>query len=89
MNSSKNWDLQVNPSVYKELKKVPRKNVEAILEIIRLLPENPYFGDVKKMKGANNGWRRRTGSYHVFYKIDMEQNVILVFHIERKTSKTY
>ncbi len=89
MNSPKNWDLQVDLSVYKELNKAPRQNAEAILEVIRLLPENPYFGDIQKMKGTNNTWRRRVGSFRLFYKIKTTEHTILVFHVERRTSKTY
>jgi len=41
------------------------------------------------MKGEDDTWRRRTGSYRIFYKIKNEDEIILVFHIERRTSKTY
>jgi len=51
MNSPKRWDLQIDPSVYRVLRKTPRLDVERLLIAIRLLPENPYFGDIQKMKG--------------------------------------
>ena len=89
MSSSKNWDLQVDPSVYKVLKKIPRPNAEDILVAIRLLPANPYFGDIQKMKGESNAWRRRIGAYRIFYKIKTMERTILVFRLERRTSKTY
>ena len=89
MSSSKNWDLQVDPSVYKVLKKIPRPIAEDILVAIRLLPANPYFGDIQKMKGENDAWRRRIGAYRIFYKIKTMERTILVFHLERRTSKTY
>ena len=89
MSSSKNWDLRVNPNVLKFLKKLPQYDAEAILHAIRLLPMNPYFGDVQKMKGEDNTWRRRIGSYRIFYRIKITERIILVFHLERRTSKTY
>jgi mRNA-degrading endonuclease RelE of RelBE toxin-antitoxin system len=89
MNSSKGWGLRVDPSIFKTLKRMPRRNAEAILEVIQLLPKNPYFGDIQKMKGENNVWRRRIGSYRIFYKIDPTLKTILIFHLERRTSKTY
>lgn len=89
MRSSENWDLQINPNVFRILKKLPRHNAEAVLNIIKLLPLNPYLGDIQKMKGEENAWRRRVGSYRIFYKIKIQEKIILVFLIERRTSKTY
>ena len=89
MSLSKNWDLQIDPVVLKILKRIPRLDAEAILIVVRLLPINPYYGDIQKMKGENNVWRRRIGAYRIFYKIKIIENVILVFRVERRTSKTY
>lgn len=89
MSSSKNWDLRTDPSIFQILKKIPRRDTEAILQAIRLLPTNPYFGDIQKMKGESNVWRRRIGSYRLFYKIKVEEKVLLVFRFERRSSKTY
>ena len=89
MNSSDNWDLHIDPSVPKTLKRIPGRDAEALLGVIRLLPADPYFGDVKKMKGEEDVWRRRVGSYRVFYKIKRIEKIVLVFRIERRTSHTY
>lgn len=89
MNLPKNWDLQIDSSVFKILKRIPRRDVGIILEIIRLLPINPYFGDIQKMKGKDNTWRRRVGSYRIFYRVKISERVILVFYLERRSSKTY
>lgn len=61
MDLSKNWDLEIDPSILKSLHKIPKRDAEGILEVIRLLPVNPYFGDIQKMKGEENAWRRRIG----------------------------
>lgn len=89
MRSSKNWDLQIDPSVFRVLKKVSRREAGAILGIIKLLPADPYFGDIRKMKGGENVWRRRVGAFRVFYKIKVAEKVVLIFRLERRTSKTY
>ena len=89
MNSSENWDLEVDPSIFRELRKIPRHQAEAILKVIKLLPTNPYFGDIRKMKGEENTWRRRVNAYRIFYKIKVQEKIILVFRLERRASKTY
>ena len=89
MNSSANWDLQIDDDVLKSLKKLPQRDAGAILMVIKLLPTDPYFGDVQKMKGQENAWRRRVGAYRIFYKIKVSEKVLLVFRVERRSSKTY
>jgi len=89
MSLPESWDLQIDPGVFRALKKMPRSDAENILIAVHLLPENPYFGDVQKMKGENNTWRRRIGSYRIFYRVKAAERTILVFHLERRTSKTY
>lgn len=89
MSLSKNWDLQIDPGVFKVLRKIPKRDAEAILKVINLLPVDPYFGDIQKMKDEQNAWRRRIGAYRIFYKIKILEKIILVFHLERRTSTTY
>lgn len=89
MNSSENWDLQVDPNVFKALRKITHRDAETLLAVIRLLPTDPYFGDIQKMKGEENTWRRRVGAYRIFYRIKIAEKILLVFRIERRTSKTY
>lgn len=89
MSSNINWDLQVDPNVYKFLNKIPKRDAQNLLEILGLLPLNPYFGDIQKMRGEENSWRRRVGSYRIFYKLLANQKVVLVSEIKRRTSNTY
>lgn len=89
MNSSENLDLQVDSSVFKSLHKIPRHDAQTLLAVIRLSPTDPYFGDIQKMKGEENTWRRRIGAYRIFYRIKVAEKILLVFCIERRTSKTY
>jgi len=89
MNSSENWDLQIDRGVFKMLRKIPRHDAEAVLAVVKLLPTDPYFGDIQKMRGEEDTWRRRSGAYRIFYKIKVAEKVLLVFRIEGRTSKTY
>lgn len=89
MNSFASWELRIDPGISKKLKWLPRHDVEAILAVIRFLPLNPYAGDIQKMKGQQDAWRKRVGAYRIFYKLVVTEKVILVFHVERRSSKTY
>ena len=89
MNLFVNWELKIDDIVFKALKKIPTKNREALLSAINLLVTNPYYGDLQKMQGEENSWRRRVGAYRIFYKIQTEKKIVLVFKLKRRTSNTY
>lgn len=89
MNSKTIWVLQIDPKVSKILKKFPQKDTKRIVNIIDQLPVNPYIGDIQKMQGEQNVWRRRIGSYRLFYEVITTEKVIHVFHVERRTTTTY
>jgi mRNA interferase RelE/StbE len=89
MSSNENWKLRVRERIYKSLCKFPEKDRNRLIRVIEELPLNPYVGDVEKMEGEENVWRRRVGAYRIFYEIKSQERVIYVFCVERRTSKTY
>ncbi len=89
MNLNTSWELKVRDKVFKTLSKFPKQERTHLVEVIEALPIDPYIGDIEKMQGEENTWRRRVGAYRIFYEIRMAEKVIYVYGIERKTSKTY
>jgi len=51
MSSNKSWDLKINRAVFKALRRFPRGDREAIVTVLDSLPQNPFVGDIEKMKG--------------------------------------
>ena len=72
MNLSTNWVLQVDPVVYKSLKKIPRYDAERILAVFEELSADPFSGDIQKMGGEINVWRKRIGSYRIRFDLISE-----------------
>ena len=89
MSLNTNWVLQVDSVIYKFLKKIPRHNAERLLAVVKELSADPFSGDIKKMSGEDNVWRKRVGAYRIRYELIKEEKIIYVFQIERRTSKTY
>ena len=85
----KNWDLKISPAVLKTLKKMPRNYAERIFLIIKELPLDPFLGDIQKIKGEENVWRRRIGAYRLSYEIDLDKKIIYVFWVQRRSTNTY
>jgi len=84
-----NWDLKIDKIIKKQLRKIPVKDARRIIDVISELPNNPYVGDIEKMKGEENVWRRRVGSYRIFYEIIIDKKIIYVYDVKRRTSSTY
>lgn len=89
MSSDGNWRVKIRDIVYKQLAAFPAKDRTRLLKAIENLSLNPFFGDIQKMEGEENVWRRRIGSYRIKYEILFKERIIYVFLVERRTSKTY
>lgn len=89
MSLGVNWELKVDNSVYKKLKTFPKKDVFKIVQEIGLFTQNPYKGDIKRIKKEEFLWRRRIGDYRIFYEIHQSEKIINVLYVERRTSRTY
>jgi mRNA-degrading endonuclease RelE of RelBE toxin-antitoxin system len=49
----------------------------------------PFAGDVLKLEGEDNLWRRRVGSYRIFFAVDGKARTVAVTAIVRRTSRMY
>jgi mRNA-degrading endonuclease RelE of RelBE toxin-antitoxin system len=53
------------------------------------MADDPFSGDIIKLEGENNRWRRRVGGYRIFFTIDTSLSTVAVNAIVRRTSTTY
>ena len=83
------WELIIDDVLRKRLKRIPTDDSKRIFAIMQGMVFNPYAGDIEKMKGEKDVWRRRIGSYRVFYEIYKKRKIIYVFNVQRRTSSTY
>ncbi len=63
--------------------------MERITAAIKEFAINPYAGDIEKMEGEKDTWRRRIGAYRIFYEIHTARKIIYIFEIKRHASNTY
>jgi len=83
------WKLKIAKRASKEMKRIPKKDAKRLLFVLEKLTENPYQGDIEKVKGEENVWRRRVGNYRILYEIILKQKYINVFQVRRRTTPTY
>ena len=83
------WIVIVDASAKKRLKRIPKDDARRIIDALEECAVNPYAGDIEKMEGTDDTWRRRIGAYRIKYEVRTKEKVIYVFDVARLTSKTY
>ncbi len=53
------------------------------------MEQDPFQGDIKRLKGQSRAGRRRVGSYRIIYDLYLEERLLVVMGIVRRTSTTY
>ena len=83
------WTVIVAKAAQKQLARFPVKDRDMIAATIRKMAEDPFSGDILKLEGQNNRWRRRAGSYRIFFTVDTGSRIVAVSAIVRRSSTTY
>jgi mRNA interferase RelE/StbE len=83
------WTVTVAKPAQKQTARFPAKDQAKIGAAVRSMGDDPFAGDVIKLEGEDNLWRRRVGSYRVFFAVDTTAKTVAVTAILRRTSKTY
>ncbi len=84
------WHVIVAKSAFKSFKSMSKSDRKRIHLVLKEMQEDPFSGDVKVLIGIFKGsYRRRIGSWRIFYNIDTEIKVVAINDIKRRGSKTY
>ncbi len=83
------WNLRIARRAAKELAKLPDRDQRRIIAALRSMRVNPFQGDIGRLVSERTAWRRRVSSYRIFFDLDLEDHVIDVVEISRRTSITY
>lgn len=83
------WLVVLTNVARKELRRVPRDDRARLDAVISAMGENPFQGDIVKLGGESNRWRRRVGAYRIMYNLVSDERGIFIYDIKRRTSSTY
>lgn len=74
------FELQVRPSVAKDLKVIPRQTVLRILDRIEALREDPRPVGCEKLSGLER-YRIRQGNYRILYSVFDDEIVVEIVKV--------
>lgn len=71
--------------VLKFLSKLENGSKERIFKRIKELQNDPFPYDVKKLKGERDVYRIRIGDFRMLYRVIQEDDVLLVFRVDKRS----
>jgi mRNA interferase RelE/StbE len=77
------FELVILPSVLKDLKKIPKHDVEKILLRIESLVNNPRPPASIKLAGDEK-YRIRQGNYRILYRIEDAKLIVIVVKVAHR-----
>jgi mRNA interferase RelE/StbE len=83
------WNLHITGPAQKEFQKLPAKDQAHVRNALLAMQQDPFSGDIKRLKGQASAWRRRVGNYRIVYDLHLSEQQIVVAGILRRTSTTY
>jgi len=86
---NRSWRVIVADCVRKQIRRFPRGYAAKIRRAIDEMEDNPFLGDIRKLSGEQNVFRRRVGNFRVIFEVLSRERVVLIYDIRRRTSSTY
>lgn len=83
------WTLRIAKRAEKALARVPAKSRRLIVAALEEMQRNPFTGDIVRLTSDRSAWRRRVGSYRIFFDVYPDRRQVDVVEIARRTSTTY
>jgi len=78
------YEIYLESSAEKDLRKLPHEQINNIAEKIKVLSKSPHPKGAKKLKDSNNFWRIRIGSYRVIYEVNQVSKKINIYKIKHR-----
>lgn len=76
------YKITFKTSAEKDLRKLPKAVILAVLATINDLAVNPYSIGIKKLKGVDKPcFRVRTGDYRIIYEVNNQELLIHIIEI--------
>ena len=83
------WGFEITKPAARDLRDVPRADLEHIDDAFEDMRSDPYHGDIKFLKGTNRTLRRRVGDWRILFDVHTDQRLFIILSVSRRSSKTY
>jgi mRNA-degrading endonuclease RelE of RelBE toxin-antitoxin system len=84
-----NWNVLVTGPAQKDLAKLPARDRARVNAAFIAMQVNPFAGDIARLRAQPAAWRRRIGDWRILYDVYLQQRMVVITGIKRRTSTTY
>lgn len=78
------YEVIINSSAQKDIRKLPAQEVKKIVPAIRLLTNDPRPFGCKKLVTTKNTYRVRVGNYRILYCIEDQIRIVEVSAVKHR-----
>jgi mRNA interferase RelE/StbE len=78
------WTIEWSKGALKDLRRLDAPVAQRVIQAVNRLAETGE-GDVKKLKDMHGLMRLRVGDWRVFFRFDMESELILVLEVTHRS----
>ena len=76
------YKITFKASAEKDLRKLPKSAIVAVLAVIDALAVNPYMSAIKKLKGTDKTYfQARSGDYRIIYEVFNDELILHIIEI--------
>ena len=85
------WTIHLSPEAQKQLSRLPRDRQELIAKSIDQMGTDPFFGNVKPLKGKKwkGRYRKVASRYRLIFTLNYSEHVVEISEILLRSEKTY
>jgi mRNA interferase RelE/StbE len=78
------YSIRLKPSVDKDVRHIPARELGRIFERIEALSENPLPKGVVKLSGAEGLYRIRAGNYRIVYELVALPREVVIHYVRHR-----
>ena len=78
------YNVVFKPSIEKDLKSLPKHQIQSILSKVATLANEPFPYNSVKLTGTDNLYRIRVGDYRVIYSVDRNYHQVVVHYVRHR-----
>jgi len=84
------WTVKFTRDAEKQLARIRGRDRDRLISAIERLSIDPYAGDIKALRGyEGKSYRRRIGNWRIIYTVYVDEIVVEIEEIIRRSSTTY
>jgi mRNA interferase RelE/StbE len=78
------FEIRWRSSTKKDLRSIPRQDIERILIAVDKLSEEPFPLGFRKLAGTDYTYRIRIGDYRIIYEVFLESKVVEIAFVRHR-----